>query len=167
MWDNNQRINIRSNTSTPRKNAIQCTKYDFVTVWPALSKSHWELREILDFQGIRCRWGQRRIILCTKLANKYKTARKQNSKWWCLPTTVAAYHHYLTHPPLAETTIQWSWLVVVCLGAGWVPRRPWDDGGRHGWKVCLALILLVFCTYVYAGVIVVGAENRLIININD
>ena len=87
-----------------------------------------------------------RIFLRTKLANNYKTARKQNFERWCLLTTAAASHHYLTHPPLAETTIRWSWLVVVCLGAGWVaPRRHWDDGSRHGWKVCLALILLVFC----------------------
>ena len=28
---------------------------------------------------------------------------------------------------------EWSWLIVVCLGAGWgAPKRPWDDGGRHG-----------------------------------
>jgi len=63
---------------------------------------------------------------------------------------------------------EWSWLIVVCLGAGWgASKLPWDDGGRHGRKVSLALILLVFCTYVYMGVIVVGAENRLISNIND
>ena len=83
----------------------------------------------VSYMGIRCSWGETRIFLCTELANKYKTACKQNTKWWRLPTIVAASHHYLTHPPLAEMTIRWSWLVVVCLGAGWVaPRRPWDDG---------------------------------------
>jgi len=26
---------------------------------------------------------------------------------------------------------EWSWLIVVCLGAGGgAPKRPWDDGGR-------------------------------------
>jgi hypothetical protein len=61
-----------------------------------------------------------------------------------------------------------SWLIVVCLGAKWVaPRRPWDDGGCHGRKVCLALILLAFCMPFYVEAIAVVAENRLRSIIND
>ncbi len=91
-----------------------------------------------------------------------------NAKQWCSPTTVVASHHYLTHPPLAETPIRWSWLVVVCLGAGWVtPRLPWDDGSRHGWELRLALILLVYCVLFYVDPISVFAENRLRSIIND
>ena len=60
-------------------------------------------------------------------------AREQNTERWRPPTTLAASHCYLTRPPLAETTIQWTWLIVVCRGTGWgAPRRPWDDGSRHG-----------------------------------
>jgi len=39
-----------------------------------------------------------------KLANNFKTACKQNTKQWRPPTTIAVSHHYLTRPPLAETT---------------------------------------------------------------
>jgi hypothetical protein len=58
---------------------------------------------------------------------------------------------------------KWSWLIVVCLGAGWgAPRRwPWDNGGCHGSKMCLALILLVFCVLFYVDTIAVVTENRL------
>ncbi len=63
---------------------------------------------------------------------------------------------------------EWPWLIFVCCGAGWgAPRRPWDDGGRHGWNVCLAPILLVFCVLFYMEVIVLITGNRLRSIIND
>ena len=44
----------------------------------------------------------------------------------------------------------WSWLIVVCLNTRWVaPRRPWGNGGCHGWKVCLTLSVLVFYVLFY------------------
>ena len=61
-------------------------------------------------------------FICLKLAN----CLRENTERWRPLTTVAASHHHLPHPPLAETTIRWSWLVGVCLGAGWVaPRQSW------------------------------------------
>jgi hypothetical protein len=55
-----------------------------------------------------------------------------------------------------------------CLGAGsGAPRRPWDDSGRHGCKVCLVLILLVFCVLFYVDMIAFDAENRKKSIIND
>ena len=69
----------------------------------------------------------------------------------CLhPSTMASadYHsgipcHYQPRPPPDRNNSEWLWLIVVCLGAGWgAPGWPWDDDGHHGWKVCLALILL-------------------------
>jgi hypothetical protein len=63
---------------------------------------------------------------------------------------------------------EWSLLIVVCLGTRWAAlRRPWDDGSRHGQKMCLALILLVFCALFYVEAIAVIAENRLRSIIND
>ncbi len=82
---------------------------------------------------------------------------------------------YLSGTPLLPTmpfpgrnNSKWSWLIVVCLGAGWGARRPWDNGGRHGCKVHLVLILLVFCVLFYMDAITAIAENRLrsIINYN-
>ncbi len=30
------------------------------------------------------------------------------------------------------------WLIAVCLGAGGgAPWQTWDDGGRHGWPMCV------------------------------
>ncbi len=43
----------------------------------------------------------------------------------------------------------------------------WDNGGRHGWKVCLVLILLVFCVLFQVDGIAVVAENKLRSIIND
>ncbi len=61
-----------------------------------------------------------------------------------------------------------SWLIVVCLGARWgAPRRPWDNSGCHGWKVCLVLVLLLCCVLFYVEAIVVVTENRLRSIIND
>ncbi len=49
--------------------------------------------------------------------------------------TIAAPHHYHTYHALSPSRkdIEWSWLIVVRIGAGWVAlRRPWDNGGSHG-----------------------------------
>ncbi len=42
-----------------------------------------------------------------------------------------------------------------------------DSGGRHGWNVCLVLILSVFCVLFNKEVIAVVTENRLRSIIND
>ncbi len=89
------------------------------------------------------------------------------------PTMVSA--DYCSGTPLLPTMpfpgrndSEWSWLIDVCLGTGWgAPRRPWDDGGHHGWKVCLVFILLVFCALFYMDAIAIIAENRLKSIIND
>jgi hypothetical protein len=75
-------------------------------------------------------------------------------------------------PPImpfsGRNSSKWSWLIDVCLGAIWgAPRQPWDNGGCHGWKVCLALILLVFCVLFYMDAVALVAENRLRSIIND
>jgi hypothetical protein len=71
-------------------------------------------------------------------------------------------------PFLDRNNSKWSWLIVVCLDARWgAPRWPWDNGGRNGWKVCLALVLLVFCVLFYVEAVTTAAENRLRSIIND
>ncbi len=128
------------NLSSPIANVIECHMWAFLTCWSALPKSNWELCEILDFQGPSYSWGQRRFFL-----------RAKNTKQWCPPTTIAASHHCLTYSPLAKTTSRWTWLAVVCLGAGWMaPRRLKDNGGHHGWEVCLAhFVLIIFCCSIW------------------
>jgi hypothetical protein len=68
-----------------------------------------------------------------------------------------------------KNNMKWSWLIVLCLGAGWgAPRQPWDDGGHHDLKVVWHLVfLLVFCVLFYADAIAFIAENRLRSIIND
>jgi hypothetical protein len=63
---------------------------------------------------------------------------------------------------------KWAWLIVACLGARWgTPKWPWDNGGHHGLKVCLVLILFVFCVLFYIGAVAIVTENRLRSIIND
>ena len=67
-----------------------------------------------------------------------------------------------TMPSPGGNDNQWSWMIVVCLGAGWVaPRQPWDDGGCHGLFVRVsALFVSVLCD-VYVDDIAIVTENRL------
>ncbi len=69
-----------------------------------------------------------------------------------MPTMASADYHsgipsLSAMPSPGRNDNQWSWMIVVCLGASWVaPRRPWDDGGCHGWSVrVLAFFGSVLC----------------------
>ncbi len=105
----------------------------------------------------------------TKNGIFFSLLRKLLAKLSCKhpPTMASADYHsgtplLPTMPFPGRNDSKWSWLIDVCLGTRWgAPRRPWDDGGRHGWKVCLALILLVFCVLFYVDMIAAIAENRL------
>ncbi len=66
--------------------------------------------------------------------------RKLLAKSSCIPPPTmasAGYHSGIPALPAMPSPdrndSEWSWLIVVCLGGGWgAPKRPWDDGGRHG-----------------------------------
>ena len=82
--------------------------------------------------------------------------------------TIAASHHYLPCPPLAETIINGlGGLLFASALAGWHQGGHGTMAAAMVEKCVWRFILLVFCAQFYAGVIVVVAENRLISIIND
>jgi hypothetical protein len=89
-----------------------------------------------------------------------------------IPTMASADYHsgipsLPTMPSPGENDNQWSWMIVVCLGAGWLaPRQPWDDAVMVDLCMCW-LFLLAFCEMFYVDDIAVVTENRLISISND
>jgi hypothetical protein len=90
-----------------------------------------------------------------------------------MPTMASADYHsgipsLPTMPSPGGNNNQWSWMIVVCLGAGWVaPRRPWTMAAAMVDLCVCWLFLVVFCVMFYVDDIAVITENMLISISND
>ncbi len=120
----------------------QCTYFSIVSAtghkkWDSHKKWDWKYSFLRSF--------------CTRWIHfyMYTTLTASNNNGVCR-------HHSVipslpTMPSPGGNNNQWSWMIVVCLGASWVaPRRTWDNGGRHGWEVRLvahfvSVLCIVLC----------------------